>query len=101
MDINVKDNMVTLETNYSYKPLSYRESNMERNDVLIRPQIYSADAAYDRLKLLRKTMKDWRNTLTDLDRRDMPSSLIERYEKVWAEMRSIELEEANIVKIGE
>lgn len=80
---------------------TYRERNLDRKDVFVDTQIYSADAAMDRLKLLRKIMKEWRTAFNNLDRRQMPSELIEKYEEIWAEMRIVELDEANIIKIGD
>ena len=80
---------------------TYRERNLNRNDAFVDTQIYSAEAAMDRLKLLRRIMKEWRTAFNNLDRRQMPTDLIERYERIWAEMRTVELDEADIITIGE
>ncbi len=80
---------------------TYRERNLNRNDVFVNTQIYSAEAAMDRLKLLRRIMKEWRTAFNNLDRRQMPADLVERYERIWAEMRTVELDEADIIAIGE
>lgn len=96
LNISVKDNMANSVLNYSY-----REKNIERDDSFIQTHLYNADAAYDRLKLLRKIMREWRESFNTLDRRDIPMNTIERYERIWSEMRSLELDEADIIKLGE
>ena len=80
---------------------SFKEDNRRRNDEFIREQLYSADAAWDRLRLLRKTMKEWQNAINNLDRRDVPSETIEKYERVWAGLREIESDELEVIKFGE
>lgn len=80
---------------------TYRERNLGRNDAFIDIQIYSAEAAMDRLKLLRKIMKEWKTAFNNLDRRNMPADLVEMYEKIWALMRTVELDETDIIKIGD
>lgn len=81
--------------------LTYRERNLNRKDTFVNTQIYSADAAMDRLKLLRNTMNTWKTSFNNLDRRQMPADLVETYEQVWALMRNIELGEVDIITIGD
>lgn len=83
------------------REITYRERNLGRNDAFINTQIYSADAAMDRLRLLRKIMNDWRTAFNNLDRRGMPADLVERYERIWSDMRNAELDEVDIIKIGD
>jgi hypothetical protein len=92
--INVKD-CVNESTN------NYREDNKLRNDEFLREQLYNAESAWDRLKLLRKIMKEWKVAINTLDTRDMPVDVAEGYEKVWAEMRRIEASELEVIKLGE
>lgn len=96
LSINVKDNVSDLTADYSY-----REKNAERKDSFVQSHLYNADAAYDRLKLLRKIMREWRESFNTLDKRDIPLKTIEEYERIWAGMRNLELYEAEIVKLGE
>lgn len=84
----------------AYVP-TYRERNLNRNDAFVGTQIYSAEAAMDRLKLIRKIMNEWRTGFNNLDRRGMPTDLIETYEQIWALMRSVEIGEVDIITIGE
>lgn len=102
-NINVRE--VVPERKVEIEPtpiqLTYRERNLSRNDAFVDTQIYSAEAAMDRLRLLRKIMNEWRTTFNNLDRRGMPADLVERYERIWADMRSAELDEVDIIKIGE
>ena len=92
--INVKDCVNEPANNY-------REDNRLRNDGFLREQLYNAESAWDRLKLLRKVMKEWKVAINTLDTRDMPADIVERYEKVWAEMREIEAKELEVIKLGE
>ena len=90
-----------VETEPVYTYLTHRERNLNRNDAFVNTQIYSADAAMDRLKLLRNTMNTWKTSFNNLDRRQMPADLVETYEQVWALMRNIELGEVDIITIGD
>lgn len=99
-NISVREVMPEPVAEPAIKKLTYREENLSRNDTFVDAQFYSAEAAWDRLKLLRKIMNEWRTAFNNLDRRDMPIDLIERYEKIWAEMRFVENEESKIIKIG-
>ena len=102
-NINVREvipeRKVEAESAYTY--LTHRERNLNRNDAFVDIQIYSADAAMDRLKLLRNTMNTWRTAFNNLDRRQMPADLIETYEEIWALMRNAEISEVDVIKIGD
>lgn len=101
-NINVRE--VVPERKMEVEPavqLTYREKNLNRKDTFVNTQIYSADAAMDRLKLLRNTMNTWKTSFNNLDRRQMPADLVETYEQVWALMRNIELGEVDIITIGD
>lgn len=101
-NINVRE--VSPERKTEAEPviqLTYRERNLNRKDTFVNTQIYSAEAAMDRLKLLRNTMNTWKTSFNNLDRRQMPADLVETYEQVWALMRNIELGEVDIITIGD
>lgn len=84
-----------------YTQLTHRERNLNRNDAFVNTQIYSSESAMDRLKFLRNTMNAWKTGFNNLDTRLMPADLVEKYEQIWALMRSAELGEIDIVKIGD
>lgn len=99
--INVKENVNLNDAEVEVVTRTFKEQNKERNDEFIFSQTYSADAAYDRLKLIRRIMREWKDSINSLDRRDMPYDMIEKYEKMWSIMRDIEIDELAIVRVGE
>lgn len=61
----------------------------------------NADAAYERLKVIRKATKDLRRVINDTDTRSMTQQHIEQYNTLYENLVTIEAWEQLIIKEGE
>ena len=100
MSVNLDVREVIEDNNKNSEPMATSATalNASVSDSFIKPSCYDANAAYARLAVIRKTMKQFQHDILMAGTDNMPKETIEMYETMKMFFRQIEAEEIKTIK---